>query len=63
MKTLSYLSFGLAGLCLALAFLSHLFFDGRLIFNWDKFMLGVIIFLLTSIVFALYHLIFLKSQK
>lgn len=62
MKTLSYIALIVAGLCLLLALLSHFFFGGRIVFNWDKYISGVTIFLLTSIVFALYHLIMLKSK-
>jgi len=62
MKTLSYIALILAGLCLLLALLAHFFLGGRIVFNWDKYISGVTIFLLTSIVFALYHLIMLKSK-
>ncbi len=62
MKILSYIALIIAGICLLLALIGHFFFSGRVLFNWDKYIVGVIISLLTSIVFALYHMIELKSK-
>ncbi|MGB8951582.1 MAG: hypothetical protein WCC06_02805 [Candidatus Aminicenantales bacterium] len=62
MKMLSYLALILSGICLVLAVLSNKFFDHRIIIHWANYREGVSIFLLAAILFALYHLIGLKSK-
>jgi hypothetical protein len=57
MKTLSFASLLLAGLCLVLALASHFLTSGRLVFHWYTYVQGTSIFLLASIALAAQHII------
>lgn len=62
MKILSYVALIAAGISLLLALLAHFFFNDRIIFYFTYYISGAGLFLLTSIAFALHHLINMKSK-
>lgn len=62
MKTLSYAALAAAAACVILGLIARYAFGGRVVVFFTYYIKGVEVFLLASILFALYHLIGLKAK-